>query len=104
MTFQCIDQATAISLIDDQQAVVVDIRDPGSFASGHICNAIHLDNQTIGSFLQSTEKSTPVIVCCYHGNSSQGAADFLFQQGFEKSYSLDGGFTAWQQAGLASEI
>ncbi len=100
MSFQCIDQPAAVSLIEEHQAVVVDIRDPDSFASGHIQNAIHLDNQTVASFLETADKSVPVIVCCYHGNSSQGAADFLHQQGFSQSYSLNGGFTAWQQAGL----
>ena len=31
-----------------------------------------------------------------HGNSSQPAAQFLYEKGFEQVYSLDGGFEAWQ--------
>ncbi|MGL5597426.1 MAG: rhodanese-like domain-containing protein, partial [Aeromonas sp.] len=39
---------------------------------------------------------TPVIVMCYHGNSSQGAAQYLLQQGYDEVYSLDGGFEGWR--------
>jgi len=36
------------------------------------------------------------VVCCYHGISSQQAAQFLISQDFTEVYSLDGGFTDWQ--------
>ncbi|MCV6069119.1 sulfurtransferase, partial [Escherichia coli] len=36
----------------------------------------------------------------YHGISSQGAAQYLVNQGFEQVYSVDGGFEAWQRAQL----
>ncbi|MGL5628515.1 MAG: rhodanese-like domain-containing protein, partial [Plesiomonas shigelloides] len=39
----------------------------------------------------------PVIVMCYHGNSSQGAAQYLVNQGFDEVYSLNGGFEAWRK-------
>ena len=38
----------------------------------------------------------PVLVYCYHGISSQSAAEFLNQKGFEDVYSVDGGFEACQ--------
>jgi len=100
MAFERIDQNRAIELIKDEGAVVVDVRDPASYSAGHIQNALHLTQETVGEFISATNKTVPVIVCCYHGNSSQGAADFLNQQGFTRCYSLDGGYTAWQQAGL----
>jgi thiosulfate sulfurtransferase len=34
-------------------------------------------------------------VVCYHGISSQGAANYLIGQDFEDVYSLVGGFTDW---------
>ncbi|MCP5904950.1 rhodanese-like domain-containing protein, partial [Klebsiella pneumoniae] len=40
---------------------------------------------------------TPVMVMCYHGNSSKGAAQYLLQQGYEAVYSVDGGFDAWHR-------
>ncbi len=80
------------------EAVLVDIRDPQSYAAGHTPGAFHLTNDTLGAFLQQTDFGRPVMVMCYHGNSSQGAAQYLLQQGFAAAYSIDGGFEAWLNA------
>ena len=53
--------------------------------------------------IRDTDFSTPVIVCCYHGISSQQAAQFLIHQGFEEVYSLDGGFAAWSLSQTTSQ-
>ena len=102
MSYQCIDQDQALSLIHQEDATVVDIRDQASYEASHIKGAIHLSNDSLHRFLSDTDKTRPVIVCCYHGNSSKSAADFLFNQGFSQSFSLDGGFSAWQQTGSES--
>ncbi|AFU98863.1 thiosulfate sulfurtransferase GlpE [Simiduia agarivorans] len=89
--------------IDPQQAhqlmqapvCIVDIRDPQSFQAGHIRGATHLSNDNLSEFLSHQARNQPVLVCCYHGNSSQGAAQFLAEQGFETTYSLNGGFSQW---------
>ncbi|WP_437880206.1 thiosulfate sulfurtransferase GlpE [Pseudomonas sp. LRF_L74] len=80
----------------DQGAVVVDIRDPQSFASGHISQSLHLDNHSLADFIARADFDKPLIVSCYHGNSSQGAAAYLANQGFSEVYSLDGGFELWR--------
>lgn len=100
MSFERIDQNQALGLINDEDAVVVDVRDAVSYAAGHIQNALHLTQDSLSEFVAATNKTLPIIVCCYHGNASQGAAEFLNQQGFHRCYSLDGGFTDWHAAGL----
>lgn len=82
-------------MLMQKEVVIVDIRDSKSFQQGHIPNAIHLDDSNLQIFLTNTEQSKPIVVCCYHGHSSQKAAEFFYQQGFEDSYSMDGGMTAW---------
>lgn len=79
------------------EIAVVDIRDDASFCAGHIKGSTQLTNGSLQGFMSSVEFETPVIVCCYHGHSSQQAAQFLIHQGFEEVYSLDGGFEAWRQ-------
>lgn len=79
----------------EQGAVVVDIRDPQSFAAGHIAGSRHLDNHSLHDFITHADLDAPLIVACYHGNSSQGAAAYLAGQGFSEVYSLDGGFELW---------
>jgi thiosulfate sulfurtransferase len=84
--------------LDQGNACVVDIRDEPSFTAGHIAGAVHLSNGSLQPFMAKTAFDTPVIVCCYHGVSSQQAAQFLIHQGFGEVYSMDGGFEAWRQA------
>lgn len=83
-------------VIDDKTHVVVDIRDETSFNNGRITDALHLTNESLADFLRDADPDAPVVVCCYHGHSSQQAAQFLVSQDFTHVYSLDGGFTQWQ--------
>ncbi|WP_318451542.1 thiosulfate sulfurtransferase GlpE [Photobacterium leiognathi] len=100
--FQHISVEQAYELLQqaDSQAVLVDIRDPQSFALAHPEQAFHLTNDTMVSWMDEVDFEQPVIVMCYHGISSQGAAQYLINQGYENVYSLDGGFEAWRRAAL----
>lgn len=77
---------------------IVVIRDAASFASGHVQGAINLNNENLANFVAEANMDQPLIVVCYHGISSQGAAEYLVEQGFDDVYSLDGGYQAWHQA------
>lgn len=76
-------------------AVIVDIRDADSYAQGHMPGAIHLDNHSVASFIQQADLDTPTVVVCYHGHASQSAAAYLHSQGFDRVYSMNGGFAEW---------
>ncbi|MFJ2335071.1 thiosulfate sulfurtransferase GlpE [Pseudomonas helleri] len=80
----------------EKGAVVVDIRDQSTYATRHITGSLHLDNQSIADFIRTADLDAPLIVTCYHGNSSQSAAAYLISQGFSDVYSLDGGFELWR--------
>lgn len=80
----------------EQGAVVVDVRDPATFAALHIRGSKHLDNHSIADFIRAADLDAPTVVVCYHGNSSQSAAAYLISQGFSDVYSLDGGFELWR--------
>ncbi|MFP2769103.1 thiosulfate sulfurtransferase GlpE [Oceanisphaera sp. KMM 10153] len=95
--FAHISVAEADTLLAEGHARLVDIRDPQSFAQAHAAGAFHLTNDTLVSFTNEVDYETPVVVMCYHGVSSQGAAQYLINQGFEEVYSLDGGFEAWRR-------
>lgn len=95
--FECINVEEAHQKMHQQTAVLVDIRDPQSYAMGHTPGAFHLTNDTLGAFMRDNDFDTAVMVMCYHGNSSKGAAQYLQQQGYDKVYSVDGGFDAWHR-------
>ena len=76
---------------------IIDIRDEESFANGHIKGARHIHNSNVQEFLNDAEFEQPLLVYCYHGNMSQSAAAYFAEQGFDQTYSLDGGFEAWDE-------
>ena len=80
---------------ENDSATIVDIRDSASFQSGHIPNALHLSDDTVQEFISDTDKEKPLVVCCYHGISSQGAAEYFSENGFNEVYSMTGGYSAW---------
>ncbi|KAA0873555.1 thiosulfate sulfurtransferase GlpE [Nitrincola tapanii] len=96
MSFQNISANDARELIE-QGAQIVDIRDPHSFAAGRLPQACNLNNENLPEFLAQANFDQALIVCCYHGVSSQQAAEYLSQQGFNQVFSLDGGFELWKQ-------
>jgi len=95
MVFETISIERAKAIIANEEAIVIDIRDQASFESGHIENAIHIDNTKVQAFIKDSDLDKPLIVCCYHGNMSKGAADYFNNQGFNKVFSLDGGYSEW---------
>ncbi len=95
MGYVCISPQQAFA-VKQQGGVFVDIRDQQSYALSHVDSAIHLDNRSVADFLQNQPKDQPVVVYCYHGISSQSAAQFLSEQGFSECYSLNGGYEQWR--------
>jgi thiosulfate sulfurtransferase len=94
--FKHISPQAAKDLLDSNTATFVDIRDPTSRAIGYIPASVHLNNENADAFLQNADKALPLVIYCYHGNSSQIAAEFLAQQGFADVHTMDGGFDTWQ--------
>ncbi|NNG42152.1 thiosulfate sulfurtransferase GlpE [Pseudoalteromonas sp. NEC-BIFX-2020_002] len=96
MAFKHISITQTQALLNKEDVVIADIRDPNSFQAGHIPGSEHLSNASISEFMMNKEFDQPIIIVCYHGMSSQGAASYLAEQGFEDVYSMDGGFTQWE--------
>jgi rhodanese-related sulfurtransferase len=93
----------ATQLINREDALIIDVRDPGEYGTGHIIGAKNVPLSRIqsgGSEIAPKRKEKPVIVYCDNGSRSAKAASLLRSQGFSKVVNLSGGLGAWQQAGL----
>jgi len=95
-TFTRISAQKAHEIIASQKVTIVDIRDANSFAQGHMHEAQAVNEDNIKSFLEAANKEIPLICYCYHGNSSQQAAAYFSNQGFNQVYSIDGGWEGWK--------
>lgn len=96
--FKRISATEAQEIIQQENTIIIDIRDQESFNEGHIPFSKHMSSEEFPFFVDSTSKDTPIVVVCYHGNSSQGVAHYLAMQEFESVYSLDGGYEGWNSA------
>jgi len=75
---------------------LVDIRDQNAYSQGHIPGAINLNNQNIHNYIAQSDFNKPLVVICYVGNSSKGAAEVMSSAGFKNVYSLNGGMSFWR--------
>lgn len=87
----------ARAALDAGSALFVDIRDPASHREARIPGCRHLTAPALQSFLAEVDRSRPLVVYCYHGNASLGAAAWLVEQGFQDVRSLAGGFELWRE-------
>nr|WP_211169097.1 rhodanese-like domain-containing protein [Aromatoleum toluvorans] len=91
----------ATLLINREDAQVLDIREQGEFAGGHIPNARHIPLGELERRSGDLEKfkDRPIILCCATGNRSATALATLRKAGFEKVFNLRGGIAEWEKAG-----
>ena len=92
----------ALQLINDEDALVLDIRNTSDYRAGHIPHARHLPLDGLKDRLGELEKfkDRPIVVYCHSGNRSPQACALLKKNGFEKVHNLGGGIGAWQNANL----
>ena len=83
-------------LLDNSEVKVFDMRDEGSYNAAHINGAVRLTHENMAEFVANSSKEVSILVYCYHGISSEAAAEFLSEQGFSEVYSMIGGFEAWR--------
>jgi len=95
------DARQAAKLVATNSVVVLDVRTPREFASGHIAGATNI-NYLSGDFsdqLAQLDRSKSYLLHCAVGGRSTNALPKLARLGFTNVIHLDGGFKAWQAAG-----
>jgi rhodanese-related sulfurtransferase len=85
-----------------EKFLLVDVREESEWANGHVTDAIHLSKGIIERDINKLipDASAKVILYCGGGYRSALAADNIQKMGYSNVESMDGGFAAWQQAGL----
>ena len=90
----------ATRMINDQDAVVLEVRSSNEFAAGHLPQARNIPVEDVAKRAAELAANKPVIIYCQSGNRAGKAAAALRATGREQVYVLDGGLQGWQQAGL----
>ena len=99
---KAVSPAQATSLINKENAVIVDIRTKKEWATGHITNAKHIPLSELDKRLDELTKykQRPVIVVCNLGQASGSATRKLKAEGFENAMRLSGGISEWKGQSL----
>jgi rhodanese-related sulfurtransferase len=96
--------STAEAVIESAPAdlVVLDVRTPDEFASGHLSGASNIDfyASDFKAQIDALDKSATYVVYCHSGNRSGQATTIMKDLGFQTVYNVEGGINAWEQAGL----
>jgi phage shock protein E len=79
--------------------LLVDVRTPEEYASGHIAGSVNIPLQELQSRMSEIPSNQAVVLYCRSGNRSGQAATLLRDAGYTQIYDL-GGIIDWAAAGL----
>lgn len=100
-----VNSTEATQLINRQNAVLLDVREPKEFEGGRLPAAIHIPLSQLPGRTNELSKlaARPVIAYCAIGRRSRMAGGALAKAGFKDIFSLQGGIAAWKKDGLPVE-
>jgi rhodanese-related sulfurtransferase len=93
----------AVQLMNNNdEAVFLDVREPGETSNGKITKAIQIPVGSVKERIAELQKhkNKPVVVYCKTGARSSIACNTLTSNGFGEVYNLTGGIMSWQEAHL----
>ena len=86
----------------DSDFIILDIRTPGEYHSGHLKNAVMIDYYS-KSYMENIgrlDREKAYLVYCRSGNRSARSMDLFKKLQFKKVYHLSSGINSWYAAGL----
>jgi rhodanese-related sulfurtransferase len=86
-------------LLQNGEAVVVDVREPYEREAGHIEGSRHIELERLASQAETLPKDTTIVFHCRLGARSAMATQAFRAAGFD-AWSMAGGLVAWEQDGL----
>lgn len=89
----------AIDLINNANAVVIDLRDKESFKKGHIIDAINAKSEDFEQQKMEKYKNKPIILVCERGLQAPALAKKIAAEGYQVVV-LSGGIASWKNSDL----
>jgi rhodanese-related sulfurtransferase len=94
---QSLSPQQAISMVNGEQGVFLDLRDAADFGRGHIVDAMHIPAGKLDARIAELEnfRDRPLILVCKMGQHSGAVGKKLNTQGFSRVYRMAGGMMEW---------
>ncbi|MGI4778909.1 MAG: rhodanese-like domain-containing protein [Janthinobacterium lividum] len=95
----------AVQLINRERGVMVDVRDPAEFATGHATGARNVPFDQFEQKLVATvkNKTVPLLLMCATGARAGRALAMAKKLGYEQAQVVSGGLKSWKEANLPVE-
>jgi len=92
----------AISLVNSENGVFLDLRESADYNAGHIVDALHIPASKLAGRMAELEKhrEDPIVLVCKMGQSAGAAGKQLRADGYEKVYRMSGGMMEWSNLQL----
>jgi rhodanese-related sulfurtransferase len=102
MPYQTITATDAAGILETEKPVIIDVRDPGEFSSGHIRDAVNISLRDPGFMakVEALDRKAVYLVYCLSGHRSRQAVTIMDSLGFQKVYTISGGLQSWTAEGL----
>lgn len=97
MSFNISSQKLRAALSSGTAMVIVDVRDPSEYLTGHIDGAVNWPLENLGEHLDAHSPNGCLIFTCKSGQRSLQACNFAKMLGFTDIKSLTGGYLAWSR-------
>jgi rhodanese-related sulfurtransferase len=97
MSYHDLHPADLQDLRTDPDLLILDMRDPASYAQGRLEGAEPVSDALLRQLMKSRQRERPVLVYCYHGNSSRDLCQFIAGFGYARVYNLVDGWQGWLQ-------
>jgi thiosulfate sulfurtransferase len=96
MKYKIISIADSEELIEQSKPMILDCRDLQAYRLEHLEGALHVHEGLKDSLVTRGDKQRSLLIYCYHGHASEHLAEFFSDFGFKDVYSLEGGYSSWQ--------
>lgn len=96
--YEDIDASAATELMDDDNLIILDVREQKERKAGYIKGDVHIPLSDVKNQLSKLDKNKSILVYCRSGSRSAHIAGLLTRNEYEKVYNLKGGIQAWKRA------
>ena len=101
MPFKNIDSQMLKKWLDNNEAVLVDVREPSEYSAKNICGSVLIPLGTILLGVLPDFADKKLVIHCHAGKRGGIACEKLLAQDPDlEIYNLEGGLLAWEQAGF----
>ncbi|EFN53793.1 hypothetical protein CHLNCDRAFT_136465 [Chlorella variabilis] len=96
--YESVDAESAGSLVSKSGYVLLDVRTPEEFSSGHAPGAVNIPFMVRQSFPDAS--GSHMVVTCGGGTRGTSAATTIAEAGYSSVLCMPGGMKAWEARGL----